>query len=79
MIPKNIPPYLIECVYLLGGRKNVTSCYRYETGDFMGMFLTDGEQFYLPADKTRREIIKILNRYLIDNELQCIIEDTVLL
>ena len=65
----NFPIYLIECIDLLGGRDKVTTCWRYETNQFMGIFMVDEKgNCVLPADKTRRGIIAVLNNYIINVE-----------
>jgi hypothetical protein len=64
----SIPLYIWECIELLGGRNNLTYCWRYETGQFMGIFLQGKFRVYLPTDKTRREIIKLLNNYAINTD-----------
>jgi hypothetical protein len=75
----NIKSYHIECINLLGGWDKVIVTYR-DTGQFMGIFMTDGNNYWLPSDRTRREIIKILNREIINSGfLNCSVEDTILI
>jgi hypothetical protein len=74
-----LKPYHVECINLLGGWDSVSLCYR-DTGQFMGIFMTDGNTNWLPSDYTRREIIKILNREIINSGfLGCSVEDTILI